>query len=272
MGLKTPIITYNLKERGRRYRGKDRHFNIKAICDAVNSPECQERINNRDMLGFFGHWPRIRFGIDPREGGIVGGAVRAVEPAIVTTMLKAHEDGRIEHQTEFLDTDAGQIAQRMFTSRVGGFSSAIDPDAPAFWGFDYVNEPNYTDNRGYVLDSASGMTYDDVLMAEQSEQQRAILMLLDSANSSRDMAIEALERAQAENEELMSILVSKGHKESMLDSVSLMPATVSISGAEQMANRVDAFRSLDSLPRVGLPEEKAKDPVYLRILNRALGG
>lgn len=272
MGLKTPIIQYNLRERGRRYRGKDRNFNIKAIYDAVNSPECQERVANRDMLGFFGHWPRIRFGIDPKEGGIVDGSASAVEPAIVTTMLKAHPDGTIEHQTEFLDTDPGQIAQRMYMSKVGGFSSAIDPNKPAFWGFDYVNEPNYTSNRGYVLDSA-GMSYDDVFLAEQAEQQQAILALLDSANNARDMALEAMERLQAENEELLSILASRGFSESVLDSATLTPVTVPISGAQSILNDVQSFRSLGALPSVQRPEEAAviDDTVYARLLNRVRG-
>jgi len=50
--MQTKLIKYNLRERGRQFRGKDRNFNIRAIVDAINSPACQERVKNRDMLGF----------------------------------------------------------------------------------------------------------------------------------------------------------------------------------------------------------------------------
>ena len=63
--METKIITYNLKDRGRQYRGKERNFNIRAIVDAINSPECQERVKNRDMHGFYGHLTRVKCGMIP---------------------------------------------------------------------------------------------------------------------------------------------------------------------------------------------------------------
>jgi len=92
--MQTPLITYNLKERGRKHRGVERNFNIPKIVAAVNSPACQERVQNRDMIGFYGHWPRVKFGMNPAEGGIADGKAQAVEPALVTTHLVAHSDGR----------------------------------------------------------------------------------------------------------------------------------------------------------------------------------
>jgi hypothetical protein len=65
--METKIITYNLKDRGRQYRGKERNFNIRSIVSAINGPACQERVKNRDMLGYYGHWPRIKFGMNPAE-------------------------------------------------------------------------------------------------------------------------------------------------------------------------------------------------------------
>lgn len=272
MGATTPVISYNLKERGRKYRGKERHFNIKAIVDAVNSPETQERVANRDMTGFFGHWPRIRFGMNPAEGGIAEGKAHAIEPAIVTTLLRAHPDGTIEHQTEFLDTATGQIAARMYGSKVGGFSSAIDPNRPEFFGFDYVNELNYSTNRGYTLDDVNGMTYDDVVLAEQNEQNTAMLMLLDSANSARDMALESLERLQVENEQLLSILASRGQDASILDSVAISPVAVSISGIDRMKRDAAAFMRVDKLPEFIEPkeEDQPENPLYQRLLGKFL--
>ena len=90
--METKIISYNLKDRGRRYRGKDRNFDIAAIVKAINSPACQERVRKRDMLGYYGHWPRQKFGIYPAEGGIEGGKPAVVEPALVTTLLRAYPD------------------------------------------------------------------------------------------------------------------------------------------------------------------------------------
>ncbi|OTG39415.1 hypothetical protein B7G60_14605, partial [Staphylococcus aureus] len=52
------------------------------------------------------------------EGGIAQGKAQAVEPAIVTTYLKAYPNGDIEHKTEFLDNDTGRIASRMYANKV----------------------------------------------------------------------------------------------------------------------------------------------------------
>lgn len=268
MGAQTPIIKFNLKERGRKYRGKERHFNIRAITQAINSPACQERVANRDMLGFLGHWPRVRFGMNPAEGGLAEGRAHAVEPAIVTTLLRAHPDGTIEHQAEFLDTAPGQIASRMYASRVGGFSSAIDPVPPEFFGFDYVNEPNYSTNRGYVLDDVTNMSFDDVLAAEQNEQTRAMLALLDSATAAREAAEQALDRLQVENEQLLSILASKGMPTSVLDSVAVPPMVVDVAPMDRMQRDAHDFRKATRLPGFTRPDTStaAQPDVYKRLL------
>jgi len=36
----------------------------------------------------------VKFGMNPAEGGIADGKAQAVEPALVTTHLVAHSDGR----------------------------------------------------------------------------------------------------------------------------------------------------------------------------------
>ena len=190
--METKIITYNLKDRGRQYRGKERNFNIRSIVSAINGPACQERVKNRDMLGYYGHWPRIKFGMVPQEGGMDSGRPSLVEPALVTTFLKAHDDGTIEHQAEFLDTDSGQVAAKLYAGRVGGFSSAIDQHRPEFFGFDYVLEPNYSTNRGYTLDDVRDMTLDDIdlvdcarraagILGMRAQEKRIALVLPDAA-------------------------------------------------------------------------------------------
>ena len=179
MGIKTGRIKYNVNNRGRAFRGKDRHFDTTALAKLVNGGACQERVAKGDMLGYYGHWPRVKFGMEPIEGGIVGGKAVAIEPAIRTTFLKAYDDGTIEHESEFLETEPGKAAARLFLSKAGGFSSAIDApkrgnvNVPsAFYGFDYVLEPNYTTNRGYMLDSVNG---EDGLILDQVAEYNAMI-------------------------------------------------------------------------------------------------
>ena len=275
--MTAPLIRYNLKDRGRQHTGQPRSFNIRAIMDAVNSPECQERVASRDMLGYFGHWPRVRFGMDATEGGIAGGKVHAVEPAIVTTHLRAFDDGTIEHRTEFLDTATGRIAAKMFDSKVGGFSSAIDQMKPRFVAFDYVANPNFVGNsyRGVVLDDAINgslgeLTYDDVYAAEQAEQAQAIITLLDSINAERETTGAVIERLQSENEQLLSMLAKKGIEPSaVLDAASVLPVAVSISAADRINRDAKLFRSAD-LPTFVAPAEDAaqKSPLYDRLLGK----
>ena len=97
-----PVITFNLKERGREHTGVKRNFDIPRIVAAINSPKCQERVRNREMLGYLGHWPRNHFGAIPALGVIAAGNSFPLEPALVTVMLRAYPDGTIEHKTEFL--------------------------------------------------------------------------------------------------------------------------------------------------------------------------
>lgn len=176
MGIKTGTITFNVRERGRRFRGQDRNFDTAAMAALLNGNEVQEQVKNGDMLGYYGHWPRVKFGLDLKEAGLAGGKTVNLEPALRTTSIKGYPDGTIEHEVEFLDTAPGRLAQRVWQSKAGGFSSAIH--APrrgsmqvptAFHGFDFVLEPNYTGNRGYVLDSAGNRVDLDTLT--EHEQQ-----------------------------------------------------------------------------------------------------
>lgn len=269
--MQTKVITYNLRDRGRQYRGKERHFNIRAIVSAINGPACQERVKNRDMLGYYGHWPRVKFGMNPAEGGLDAGKPSLVEPALVTTLLRAHEDGTIEHQAEFLDNDPGQVAAKLYSGRVGGFSSAIDQTRPEFFGFDYVLEPNYSTNRGYTLDDVGDMTLDDIEAAIYDEQLRGLTRLLDSANAEREAASDVIERLSAENEQLLSMLAARGiDAGTVLDAVAVAPLAVSVDVIERMKRDSQVFRSA-SLPQFVEPQQESKpeaSPLYGRLLGR----
>lgn len=266
-----PLIKYNLKERGREYRGKARNFDsaaIKAIVDSINSPATQERVSTRAMLGYFGHWPRVRFGMEPAEGGLAEGKAHAIEPAVVTTHVKAYDDGTVEHQTEFLDNATGQLASRMFSNRVGGFSSAIDPRMPELFGFDYVNDPNYSTNRGYdlVLDSVGSgdMTFDDVLSAEQNDQIEAMNRLFDMMESSMNMALDSAARFEQENGDLLDMLAKREESVQMA-----ADATRRGENEAQQLERDRKFFMDSALPSIQNPkkqEETSRD--YLKLTRR----
>jgi hypothetical protein len=262
-----PLIKYNLKDRGRQYRGQERNFNIKAICDSINSPETQERVKTRAMLGYFGHKMRLLAGMEPTESVVIGGKYNEIEPAICTTHLKAYLDGTIEHQTEFLDTEPGRKAARMYASRVGGFSSAIDERRPEFYGFDWVHDPNYSTNRPYALDSA-GLTFDSVLAEAIKEEEDSWILALEAKERELQAALIALDSAQTENEQYLSMLAVAGHTNGVaLDSASghlILPEK----GADQLRHDIDVFRSTASLPRFVEKQDNQADSGYDLALGR----
>lgn len=247
--METKVISYNLKDRGRRFRGKERNFNIRAIAAAINGPATQERVRNRDMHGFYGHWPRVKFGMIPNEGVMDGGdSAPRVIPAFITTYLRAFDDGTVEHKAEFIDTEPGRVAAKLFDSRVGGFSSAIEEAPAQFFGFDYVLEPNYSTNRGYALDSAAGMTLDAVDEAIRDEQLGAMEILLDSINVEREATAAVIERLMAENEQYLSMLAAQGPDSTVrLDDASPggRPLIVPVEPIERM--RREARRFMDAV-------------------------
>lgn len=274
--METPLIRYNLKERGRKFTGKPRNFNIRAIADAINSPSCQEMVASRGMIGYYGHLPRVRYGMMPTEGGIEGGKYAPVEPAFVTTLLRADYDGNVEHRAEFLDTSAGTLAAKLWASKVGGFSSAIDEIKPAFCGLDYVTNPNFLGNsfRGVVLDDAfSGnigeLSYDDIFAAEQDEHAQGMIMLLDSMAGERSLFNDTVERLQAENEQLLSMLAKRGAPDPLtMDSAGVSPMVASKSAMERIS-RDRAFFLGAELPRIIAPAE-SEAPAYDSMTERML--
>ncbi|QFY42983.1 hypothetical protein F6R98_10455 [Candidatus Methylospira mobilis] len=278
--METPLIVYNLGDRGRKHRGKERNFNLRKLAAAINSDETQERVKNRDMPGFYGHLFRARFGLNPPETVIVGGNVVRLDPAFVTTHLRALPDGTIEHKAEFLNTDAGQLAQKAYASKFGGFSSAIDQIKPEFCGFDYVFEPNFNNNRGYsvALDSVSvaerDAVFDSIIVAEYKDQMTGCLRLLDSVSKAHELALQSVDHLRQENEELMSML-AVGRDEAALDSVPILPLSVSRAPAQRIISDIASFRNA-RLPRFVEPkgdESGQMERAYDRLLNRfGIGG
>jgi hypothetical protein len=218
--LQTDPITYNVNERGRQARGVDRHFDCAVLASIINGPSVQEKVRLGDMFGYFGHWPRIKFGMEPQEGGVVDGVAVSVEPALRTIELRADDQGNITHRVEFLDTAEGHKAQALYNSKAGGFSSAIDavpgsaPMIPkGFYGFDYVLEPNYTTNRGHraVLDAVAGrdpelLALFDQAIAESSQAATLLCGLLQALETQHLAVLDTLARLGRENDLLIGRL------------------------------------------------------------------
>ncbi len=246
----TKVITYNLNDRGRKYRGKVRNFDVPALVRAINGGVTQEKVKHRDMFGYYGHWARLKFGMAPSEGGIVDGRQVAIEPALVTTYLKAYDDGTVEHKAEFLDTNAGRLAKALFGKKTGGFSSAIDENKPEFFGFDYVLEPNFSTNRGYdiALDGVdSAMTLDDVAMSAYQQNMAeltSVLKLLDSVSNEHFRTLDVVNRLTQENEHYLGMIARMGKPVATLDSLeSISPLFVEIGGAQSILDSMAEFRT-----------------------------
>lgn len=280
--METQTIRYNLRDRMRKHRGQPRNFNIPRLVKVINGGAVQERVRMRDMHGYLEHTPRIRFGMNPGACQIEGGKMITIEPAIVTTYLKAYDDGTVEHRAEFLDTPPGQVAARMMKSKVGGFSSAIDESRPEFYGFDYVSEPNFALNRTYAvaLDSVSGAkaTLDDV--NEYNAHVSGILKLLDSVTTAHSAEIQTLratldqtlavvDRLTLENREFLAICANQGRVDAgqgvALDGVFLedmRPFTVESSAADRLKAAIGTFggaalAGYEPLQQPGDPKSRA---------------
>lgn len=218
-------IKYNIRERGRTHRGQPRNFDLASLARVLNSPEVQERVRKRDLVGYFGHGARLKFGMNPGEGGYdqkTGNHIRLV-PSHVTTMLRCDDAGNIEHEAEFLPTPPGRAALLWHEARVGGFSTAITCDESAsqrlgcdvtagFYGFDYVSEPNYSSNRGFALDGVA-RTPEQVLLDAVFEDEQATVQAFDSVygtlKGEYDALAQTCARMAAENAELVAIIAAR---------------------------------------------------------------
>jgi len=140
--------------------GKDRsNVDAQSMIHKINSAEVQEFVKNGQLIGYYGHQIRQRYGMNPPETVMIGDKIIRLEPAIRTIYLRADPDGNVTHKTEFLENDAGNHAMRQYMANVGGFSTACDYFVQPggilvprnFAGYDYVLQPNFVDNVGYAL-------------------------------------------------------------------------------------------------------------------------
>lgn len=266
--MKSGVIKFNVNDTGRLHTGSARNFDCAALCALVNSPAVQERVRLRGMHGYFGHWPRMRYGLYPPEGLIDGGKVVNIEPALVTTLLRAQPDGTLEHEAEFLDTPTGHIAARMHSNRIGGFSTAIlAPNkrngadvVSEFAGFDYVAEQNVVQNRGYLLDSSSSAAQEiilDSMARDMGGSLHALHALMRHMQRDYDLQASVILALQQENEDLLSMQANgrvfdhaSGH------SVGVVQA---VDATKQFTSSAQSFMAA-SLPGWQPPSQSGKTP------------
>lgn len=241
------LIRYNIKDRGRKHLGQDRNFDIKKLCDSINGGATQERVKTRGMLGYYGHEPRKLAGMNIAESVVIAGKYNELEPALITTYLKAFPNGDIEHQSEFLETESGKKAALMNSQKIGGFSSAIKDGSYEFYGFDYVLMPNFSSNRSYLLDSAN-VILDDIVSAAHGESEQFWQALLSKKDSLIEQLSMALDSCQSDNEAMINILANG--KNNILDDASFsLPSLVSSNPLARLNQDVEIFRSAKSLPQ-----------------------
>ena len=169
---------FNLFNEGRKYTGHHRNYILESAVKVCYAPETREGIRLREKLGYLGHGRReiarkLQLAeVEPVK--LPDGSVIIVEniPSNITTFFEVNKDGNVEHHQEILETAPGKVVAGLNSSKVGGFSWAcggVDGGAVGatritnFHGFDYVMNPGFADNRGYILENADGKTRDMIL-------------------------------------------------------------------------------------------------------------
>jgi len=169
---------FNLLNEGRKYTGHHRNYILESAVKVCYAPETREGIRLREKLGYLGHGRReiarkLQLSeVEPVK--LPDGSTIIVEnvPSNITVFFEVNKDGNVEHHQEILETAPGKVVSGLNTSKVGGFSWAcggVDGGAVGatrltnFHGFDYVMNPGFSANRGYILENADGKTRDMIL-------------------------------------------------------------------------------------------------------------
>ncbi len=161
--------SFNVFEEGRQYTGHHRNYMLESVKNVCYSPKTREALKLRELFGFFGHGRRQLAGklsvgeVEPVK--LPDGSTIIVEnvPSNVCVFLEADENGNVEHHQEILESVPGKLVLGLHQSKVGGFSWAMGGDdggavgltlVKSLHGFDYVLQPGFAKNRGYILESA----------------------------------------------------------------------------------------------------------------------
>ena len=176
MPLEKHDFNFNVLNKNRKLTANAQKYLIENIRAQVYDPACRERLTMRELLGYFGHGLRQLAGqMQLPETGLIktpSGHIKVEnEPSNVTVALECEKNGDFKHSQEILTTIPGTKVSAMMESKVGGFSWAFTPAAARigitgvgrFHGMDYVKDPGFSDNRGYVFESAEDVNLEMVL-------------------------------------------------------------------------------------------------------------
>jgi hypothetical protein len=169
---------FNLFNEGRKYTGHHRNYILESAVRTCYAPETREGIKLREKLGYLGHGRRqlarklALAEVEPVK--LPDGTMIIVEnvPSNVTVFFEVGKDGAVEHHQEILESEPGKVVAGLNASRVGGFSWACGgadggplgaTTVTGFHGFDYVMNPGFSANRGYILEDADGNGRDMIL-------------------------------------------------------------------------------------------------------------
>jgi len=164
---------FNLFEEGRKYTGHHRKYILENARNICYAPETREGLRLREKLGYFGHGRRQMAGkvqiAETERVEMPDGSMAVIEnvPSSVTTFFEIDKAGNVDHHQEVLtETQPGKIVSALNKSKIGGFSWAMGGQdggphsatrVSSFEGFDYVMNPGFSANRGYILESADSV-------------------------------------------------------------------------------------------------------------------
>lgn len=249
-----PVLNcrFSLFDEGRKYTGHHRKYVLENAREICYAPATREGIRLREKLGFLGHGRREMAGkvaiAESERVKMPDGSYAVITnvPACVTTAFEVDEAGNVSHTQELLTgNEPGRIVQGLHSNRVGGFSWACggrDGGAhgptrlASFEGFDYVMNPGFSANRGYVLESAEtrDMVLESICQAgiedaraeailhdwiatavyqvDELTERLANAEIFESALIEKVEALEAAARTAAEREEARRALIAESAK------------------------------------------------------------
>lgn len=161
---------YSLFDEGRTYTGHHRKYLLENAREVCYAPETREKIKLREAYGYYGHGRRQLTGkVDISEVGVAtmpndDQIMIDNIPSNVTIQFDIDMDGLVTHTQQILNTESGKIVSGLHDSKVGGFSWAFHGSVSGqeklatltgFSGFDYVLQPGFAHNKGYVLESVN---------------------------------------------------------------------------------------------------------------------
>lgn len=280
MSKRTGIIRYNLNDTGRDFTGQRRAVDIDAAMRLFNGVAVQESVRKGDIVGYVGHQYRLlKTGLDVPETVIIDGKEVVVEPAVRTIFIKCYPNGDVEHEQEFLDTAAGRVAQRLWETKVYGFSSAIHAPLDettglrvplGYFGMDLVRGPNYDSNRGYtvMLDSAGAAEQDTHGLSDHAAMLDAVdRMIKESEAHAAEISTAYIAQCKLNDElvennaRLRERLQAVSQQAPMLDNApSKMERGIAMDKGAAMLDSAARFMALSDkdLPTLQEPVEKAE--------------